>query len=481
MLQIFIYETYLGGSQMFIRKNNKISKGVIKSIIGCLAAVLVVVQPFSVNAAEGSLCHLHSDSCYENKTVICRDENKVTTHNEDFNCATCGRVASARVVVETYSCKYMDYDREFRRIAYCYSCSGIVQNQTRNESKEHSRTERVIACGMTDATVVAGITMTSNVTEWTRDNVVLNVEVTEPVPGQSLAPYSYSFSGGTANGNSCVVDQNGTYSVTVSGKNGQQTTVSLQVNNIDKTIPEIENFGVDKMYPEYEEANLMVSASDKESGLANLAYSFDGGYTFQSSGSKKITTNGNYTVVVQDKAGNRNSKTITVSCFEKEPEIKPESPTTSVESSVITPTATLPAKPSDTISVKTKNQILNEETNKFTEELNEKKSELKKRLESSKSRVELKNIPGVYSSLLKFNAEKNAVPTTLNIVSGKVTDAYSSNLQKEENLVKNITINAENEDTNRNVAQASRIIVGIGVLLCIGMLGFWVVFLVKKH
>ena len=478
---------------MFIRKNIEIGKRIIESIIGCLAVVIVVMQPFSVRAAEGSLCHQHSDSCYENRSVICRDENKVTTHNEDFNCATCGRVASARVVVETYSCKYMDYDREFRRIAYCYSCAGIVQNKTRDESREHSRTERVVACGLTDATVVAGITMTSNVTEWTKDNVVLNVAVTEPVAGQSLAPYSYSFSGGTANGSSCVVDKNGTYSVTVSGKNGRQTTVSLQVNNIDKTIPVIENFYVDKQYPEYNEANLIVSSSDAESGLADLAYSFDGGASFQSAGSMRITSNGNYTVVVQDKAGNRSSKTITVSCFEKKPEIKPEIPTTSEGSSITSPSTIVPTKPSNNVSGKnnTGNENQKETASQGTlkghketilpEEVNVKKEELKKRLEISGKRIELKDIPGMYSSVLRTNAEKNAVPTILNIVSESVPEVYSNNLQPGENLVKNISINEGNKDTNGNVAQVSKAVVGAGVLLCIGMIGFLTFFLVKKH
>ena len=96
-------------------------------------------------------------------------------------------------------------------------------------------------------------------------------------------------------------------------------------------------------------------------------------------------------------------------------------------------------------------------------------------------RVELKDIPGIYSSVLRINAEKNAVPTTLNIVSKEVSEAYSNHLQNGENLVKNISIKTENEQSNGKVAQVSKAVVGVGVLLCIGMVGFLTVFLVKKH
>ena len=50
-----------------------------------------------------------------------------------------------------------------------------------------------------------------------------------------------------------------------------------------------------------------------------------------------------------------------------------------------------------------------------------------------------------------------------------------------ENLVKNITLNEENIGQDGNFAQVSKGIVGIGVLLCIGMVGFLIVFLVKKQ
>lgn len=103
------------------------------------------------------------------------------------------------------------------------------------------------------------------------------------------------------------------------------------------------------------------------------------------------------------------------------------------------------------------------------------------RFEDANIRKELKDIPGIYSSVLRTNAEKNAVPTTLNVVSRDVSEPYNNNLQNKEKLVKNSIINEENEELNGNVAQVARIVVGLGILLCIGMGEFLMFLLVKNQ
>ena len=78
-------------------------------------------------------------------------------------------------------------------------------------------------------------------------------------------------------------------------------------------------------------------------------------------------------------------------------------------------------------------------------------------------------IPGVNSSYLKYNAEKNAVPATLNILSERDEIQYENDYQNESKLVNGNT-------KNENAAQVSKMVVWIGVLLCIGMLGFLILF-----
>lgn len=489
---------------MILGKKNKIRALVKKGV--ALGGVLIMLLgcPMQAMAAEASICHKHIGSCYEKQPIHCQDDTEITTFNQEFNCATCGRVASARVVVETYSCKYMYLKRELRRIAYCYSCSSIVQHEEKAVSAIHTRMADVCVCGMEDSTVIAKVNFTANASGWTKDNVMLKASVTEPVSGQSLAPYTYTFSAGTANGNTCTVSANGTYSVTVTGNNGQQATASVSVTNIDKDAPKITKCYVDKEYPEYESANIVVEASDSHSGLAGKAYSFDGGKTYGTSNKFSITANGTYQIAVKDNVGNCSTQTLNVTCFEVKPEVKPEAkPDEKPEEKPSEDKDTTLGKdesqgnngqPSQNVTKKedTSKESLNVEVDKeHTQVITEKDENtmrqdeeyvlLKEKLENSVYKVPLEKIPGVYSSFMKYNAEKDAIPMTLNMVTKDVENAYSSNEVHRENLVKNITIPEEKNETDGSFAQVSKGIVAAGVLLCIGMVGFLIVFLVKKQ
>ena len=497
---MFIQEKYIGLES-------------IKKAIVCLVALAILMgKPLTVRAEETSICHSHDNSCYSSGWMDCEDGVKVTTHNEEFNCTTCGRIAAARVVVESYACDYITFEREFRRIAYCYTCGNIVQNATKSASAVHRRLANVLVCGINEGTVLTKVVLESTSNAWTKDNVILKVTVTEPTAGKSLAPYQYSFSGGNANGSSCTVDSNGIYTVTVTGNNGQQSTTSIQVNNIDKEAPKINRCYVDKEYPEYEEANIVIEATDSLSGLSNNAYSFDGGKNYGNSAKFRITANGTYTVFVKDKVGNTSSKTLTVTCFEKKPEVKPD---TSKENDANSSSGNQSAQNGNTPQGGHNNQggysaqngqigggsgaMSSPKDDTDTSETNTGKKKtttqngdentaadlerelLKQKLEKSDKRVALEDIPGMYSSVLKTNAEKNAVPMTLSVVSKQNKNMYSAGGQSTENLVKNITLDKENNQRDGSFAQVSRAVVGAGVLLCIGMVGFLIMFLVKKH
>lgn len=486
---------------MISDKKNKI--GVLLKTGVAFGVVLVMFfgSPIMAVAAEANICHKHTGSCYENQPIHCQDDTEITTFNQDFNCATCGRVASARVVVETYSCKYMYLKRELRRMAYCYTCNSVVQHEEKSVSAIHTRLADVCVCGMEESTVIAKVNLSVASSGWTKDNVILKAVVTEPVTGQSLAPYTYTFSGGTANGSSCTVSANGTYSVTVTGNNGQQTTTSVVVNTIDKEAPKITKCYVDKEYPEYESANIVVEASDSLSGLASKAYSFDGGKTYGTSNKLSVTANGTYQIAVKDAVGNCSTKTLTVTCFEKKPEVEPtvkpevkpsEDTNTTPGQNEAGGNESQPSKtgtekeniPKESISLDVQKAPAADVTEK--EEEPEKTKEdayalLKEKLENSAYRVPLQKIPGVYSSFMKYSAEKNAVPMTLNVVTKDTENAYGSNVKAGENLVKSITIEEKNSGSDGSFAQVSKGVVAAGVLLCIGMVGFLIVFLVKKQ
>ncbi len=458
-----------------------------KNIVLWMVMAIVLLQPLKAEAAEATLCHQHVEGCFTTGPILCTDEVKVTTHAEEFNCTTCGRIAAAHVVVETYSCKHIYSERELRRIAYCYTCHSVVQNVEKGGQPNHYRTGQINVCGFGTDTVVAKVSLTNTNTVWTKDTVKLKVSVTEPTAGLSLAPYTYTFSGGTAAGDSCIVSENGVYSVTVTGSNGQVVTTSIQVSNIDKAVPEIHKFYVDKEYPEYEAATLIVEATDAESGLAEKAYSFNGGVSYGSANTFKIMSNGTYTVYVRDKVGNTITQTLTVDCFEKKSNVSTGTQTGTLGDTSVTPNV----KPSDGTNATTsktqtdsKNTVQNaviEKNASGEPESDLKKELLKQKLENSDTKVKEEKIPGIYSSVMKSNAEKNAVPATLNVATMRNEVAYAANMQTEENLVKNISLSEEKEKADGNFAQVSKAVVGAGVLICIGMVGFLLIFLVKKQ
>ncbi len=449
--------------------------------------VMCLFYPLKARASEAALYHQHVEGCYKTGPILCTDEVKVTTHAEEFNCMTCGRIAAAHVVVETYSCKHIYFERELRRIAYCYTCHSVVQNVEKGGQPNHYRNGQINVCGFGTDTVVAKVSFKNTNTEWTKETATLKVCVTEPEAGLSLAPYSYTFSGGTTYGDSCIVSENGVYSVTVTGSNGQNVTTSLEVSNIDKTSPQIQNFYVDKEYPEYESAMLVVEATDAESGLAEKAYSFNGGASYDCVNTCKIKSNGTYTVYVQDKVGNVDTRTLTVNCFAKKPGATTGTQAGNSGNTDTDGTGGIPAqRPLDkdnTALLKTENGSKNTVQNATVKEniSDEQKEVLKQKLELSDKRVKMENIPGIYSSVLKSNAEKRAVPTTLNVATVGNEAAYAGNAQNEENLVKNISFIEEIENGDSSFAQVSKAVVGAGVLICIGMVGFLLVFLVKKQ
>ena len=466
-------------------KNKKIRFFRESIVLGMLLFSLsFLVNGTEAYAAEAVICHEHENRCYEQRQIKCEDRYDISHFYQDMYCEGCQKISSVIVFVETYICDYYGSYREFRRTGHCCNCPTVVFLQEKSESSSHGRPDKVCICGMNTDTVIAKADFNASTTEWTNGDVTLNVAVSEPISGISNAPYTYAFSGGTANGTSCSVSENGTYSVVVTASNGKQMTATLQVGNIDKSAPQIVRCEVDKEYPEYTAANIVLEGTDEGSGLADNAFSFDGGKTFVASGCYPITANGTYSVVVKDKAGNYSSKNLTVSCFAKKQEQSSSSQKPQDVETVQPTESVRPAKTTDTVSDENvkKSQTSKVQTKKEEDGRNsEAYVSLKKKMEQSDSKVPLEKIPGIYSSLMRTNAEKNAVPMTLNVVNEKNSNSYSMKPDKTENIVKNISLEETKNGSGGTFAQVTKITVMSGVLLCIGMLAFLVIFLVKKQ
>ena len=155
-------------------------------------------------------------------------------------------------------------------------------------------------------------------TAWT--NKPISITVSAKDSGSGLADKAYSFDGKSFTSNSSLqVSQNGTYNVTVSDAVGNLSSASVEVKNIDTNAPVIRS--VDKSTEEWtpKELTISVNATDDESGLNTMAYSFDGGNRFSSTPYAVVKANGTYTVCVKDKAGNISSEQIVIANIGKSP------------------------------------------------------------------------------------------------------------------------------------------------------------------
>ena len=141
--------------------------------------------------------------------------------------------------------------------------------------------------------------VTKNITEWTKDPVTLTVEARDN--GVGLAEKAYSFDGGTT----WQTEKTKTYNANTNGivikvKDALEnvyTHSAINITNIDTTKPEIT--AVTQSTTELTEnpVTITVTASDSGVGLAEKAYSFDGGANWQTENTKTYNVNTNGIVI----------------------------------------------------------------------------------------------------------------------------------------------------------------------------------------
>ena len=130
--------------------------------------------------------------------------------------------------------------------------------------------------------------------------------------GSGLHGTAYSFNnGGWTNKNQITVTENGTYTVRVRDAVGNESSKTIAVSNIDRTLPTIHSFAQNQE-PYCISNELTVTASDSGSGLHATAYSFNNG-AWTANNKYPVTTNGTYTVRVRDCVGNIAEQSTTVS------------------------------------------------------------------------------------------------------------------------------------------------------------------------
>ena len=146
--------------------------------------------------------------------------------------------------------------------------------------------------------------------------------------GQSIGKNEISTDGGQTfqiYRGSITVDKDTTFVARITDGTNSLESTTITLSQFDHTAPTISGVSGNPSDWTNKDVTLTVNATDSQSGLADAAYSFDGGATWQASASKTYTSNTNGIVIkVRDKVGNISThSTINITKIDKTGPSKP--------------------------------------------------------------------------------------------------------------------------------------------------------------
>lgn len=114
------------------------------------------------------------------------------------------------------------------------------------------------------------------------------------------------------------IKENGIYYVWVTDSAGNAKFVNFEITKIDNTAPKIE-YTIDDSKKDTEKyVTITITATDEESGLHEMAYSWDKQNWGKDSNILKVTENGTYKIYVRDNLENISEKSIKIKNFPEE-------------------------------------------------------------------------------------------------------------------------------------------------------------------
>ncbi|MBD5533096.1 MAG: hypothetical protein HDQ98_13040 [Lachnospiraceae bacterium] len=271
-------------------------KNKIKTAAGALWLALCFLTVFfccteEVRAESGQLTHRHSGSrengggCYGTKKSV------------------------------TWDCHSYNVSVSFNGTEYVYVCgqcgtrwTGPVKLDGSRCSGQSTETYYELNCGKDGAAAVS-FSCEKSTQDWAKE-LDLTASYSVHEGGINISGFLWN---GSPGGARCHVTENGTYTLGLvgSGNVSFSPTISVTVDHIDNTPPGISSFQT-ASDAWGSSVQLIVNASDGQSGLAGEAYSYDGGASWSSSNTHTVTANGAYSVSVRDAVGNVSTAETTV-------------------------------------------------------------------------------------------------------------------------------------------------------------------------
>ena len=299
-----------------------------KWIFGMVFAALIIFMGFwlaafsvkagEVTGSEGVFTHSHVESCYESVQVSCESK-----HTEDVRveqmvsyCAACGGDTNQHKVVRTISCPIKGVSWQGKGYIACNVCCAYSSQWEQDLSYGHMYTEKRLKCNMAEGEATATLQIVAE-SGWTNKDVQLTSVINILKQDLSSENIATDWQGGIY-----MATANGSYTVTATNAQGNVISSTIQVSCIDKITPVINAVAGNEATMTDTEIEVSVSASDGESGLADVPYSLDGGVTWGNTATFRVEEGKPVSFAVRDKAGNISVCTIARSQFPYPPKVQ---------------------------------------------------------------------------------------------------------------------------------------------------------------
>ncbi|MBO7334606.1 MAG: hypothetical protein J6U67_06880 [Lachnospiraceae bacterium] len=289
-------------------------KKIITKLSVLVAGVVLAGYIDPIDAYAGSFTHVHTSACYKSVQKTCSHYLIGGKEYPTNHCPRCGTMRECSLYSTLEVCRSGIHGTSYRGCKIsCNTCGYTLQDDGSFSPGSPTYTVTECACGIGEGSEAATVSVSASESGWTNGPVGIscNVSVSDP----TFSVTGISFSGG--GGDSAEVSENGTYSFTVTGSNGQSVTESVTVSNIDKTAPSL---SLSKNTDAWTEGAITISASASDDASGIQGYSFNGGGIGGAS-SWEVTSNGTYSVTVTDNAGNTSTSSITVSNIGRDPQV----------------------------------------------------------------------------------------------------------------------------------------------------------------
>ena len=284
----------------------------------CMSGMRVLAEETA--GGEGYFTHIHSDACYKEVTGTCENKHICAKGYEEyqtFHCTTCGTMVNHKIVSDSWYCPVKNQYWQINAIVSCTVCGRVYNTWSNYYPSLHVVTDKKMICDMTEEEQTTGISI---VADTSPTNTGVTLKVCQNVIKEDAQNGTISFDWGA---DTLFVTENGTYSVTATNSAGQSVTTSVTISCIDKISPVIHSITHDSSSVTQNSVTVSVSATDAESGLAESAYSTDGGITWSTQSTFTVSEGVDVQLIVRDKAGNETAQVVQRSAFPYPPKPTP--------------------------------------------------------------------------------------------------------------------------------------------------------------